>query len=336
MRRTILFFTLAATILFLSFIFHSCEKDPIRGWTFYRQSPPPLKITKLTSVVKNCVPPYPVTYYQETINLLGTVTYTWDFGDGTTSHELNPTHIYPNPGTYKVRLIVSNEISADTAEISMPELEQASIPVTAGFSYQHYNNNNFAPNKVIFSNSSSGANIFAWDFGDGSQSNDDDPYHIFQNPGTYTVKLRGTCTDGSYNEVTQQIFVNPKPQRVFIDSINLMLPKSYRNTSLFIDMYHNNTYIGRTVVKSPSSFPFKFKRPNDFVDGYFFDNVQFTNNEVFKFMISKSNGNDPPTLIYELDLASIDIQNRFYPRVYYGLEHIPHVDDVFIDLYINY
>ncbi|HNV95100.1 MAG TPA: PKD domain-containing protein [Bacteroidales bacterium] len=336
MRRNILFFSLAATIFFLTFIFHSCEKDPVKGWTFYKQSPPPLQITKLTSVVKNCVPPYPVTFYQETINLLGTVTYTWDFGDGSTSHEQNPTHIYPTPGTYKVKLIVTNEISSDTAEISMPELEQASIPVTAGFSYQHYNNNNFAPNKVIFSNSSSGANIFAWDFGDGSQSNDDDPYHIFQNPGTYTVKLRGTCTDGSYNEVTQQIFVSPKPQRVFIDSINLMLPKSYRNTSLFIDMYHNNTYIGRTVVKSPSSFPFKFKRPNDFVDGYFFDNVQFTNNEVFKFLISKSNGSDPPSLIYELDLASIDIQNRFYPRVYYGLEHIPHIDDVFIDLYINY
>ncbi|NMC99075.1 MAG: PKD domain-containing protein, partial [Bacteroidales bacterium] len=329
MRRNILFFSLAATIFFLTFIFHSCEKDPVKGWTFYKQSPPPLQITKLTSVVKNCVPPYPVTFYQETINLLGTVTYTWDFGYGSTSHEQNPTHIYPTPGTYKVKLIVTNEISSDTAEISMPELEQASIPVTAGFSYQHYNNNNFAPNKVIFSNSSSGANIFAWDFGDGSQSNDDDPYHIFQNPGTYTVKLRGTCTDGSYNEVTQQIFVSPKPQRVFIDSINLMLPKSYRNTSLFIDMYHNNTYIGRTVVKSPSSFPFKFKRPNDFVDGYFFDNVQFTNNEVFKFLISKSNGSDPPSLIYELDLASIDIQNRFYPRVYYGLEHIPHIDDVF-------
>jgi len=332
-------FKYTATVLLmgvLSLVLIRCEKDPIRGWTFYRQAPPPLQITKLTSVVKNCVPPYPVTYYQETANLLGNVTYTWYFGDGTTSHEQNPTHNYTTQGTYKVKLIVSNEISSDTAELDMPELAQASIPVTAGFSYQHYNNNNFAPNKVIFSNSSSGANFFAWDFGDGGQSNDDDPYHIFQNPGTYTVKLRGTCTDGSYNEVTQQIFINPQPQRVFIDSINLMLPKSYRNTSLFIDMYHNNTYVGRTVVKSPSSFPFKFKRPNDFIDQYFFDNVQFTYNEVFKFMISRNNGENPPTLIYELDLAPIDIQNRFYPRIYYGVKHIPDIEDVFIDLYLSY
>lgn len=336
MYRSFKFVSFVILLSLLLLVLIRCEKDPIRGWTFYRQAPPPLQITKLTSVVKNCIPPYPVTYYQETANLLGNVTYTWDFGDGSTSHEQNPTHIYATLGTYKVKFIVSNEISSDTAELDMPELAQTSIPITAAFSYQHYNNNNFAPNKVIFSNSSSGANIFAWDFGDGNQSNDDDPYHVFQNPGTYTVKLRGTCTDGSYNEVSQQIFINPKPQRVFIDSINLMLPKSYRNTSLFIDMYHNNNYVGHTVVKSPSSFPFKFKRPNDFVDQYFFDNVQFTYNEVFKFMISKSNGSDPPTLLYELDLAPIDIQNRFYPRIYYGVKHVPDIEDVFIDLYLSY
>lgn len=333
MRRTFTFLSFIVVLSIVAIFFTQCEKDPVRGWTFYRVSPPPLQITKLTSVIKNCEPPYPVTYYQETANLLGTVTYQWDFGDGNTSTEQNPTHIYTTPGTYKVKLIVANEISADTAELDMPDLAQSSIPVVAGFSYEHYNNNNFAPNKIIFSNTSSGANIFAWDFDDGTQSNDDDPEHVFQNSGTYNVKLRGTCTNGTYNEVNQQIFVNPQPQRVFIDSINLMLPKSYRNTSLFIEMYHNNTYIGRTVIKSPSSFPYKFK---DFENGYFFDNVQFTNNEVFKFIISKNNGDDPPTLIYELDLASIDIQNRFYPRIYYGLEHIPHIDDVFIDLYLSY
>lgn len=333
MSRNIKYFL----ILFLmTFVFISCEKDAIQGWTFYKQSPPPLQITKLTSVVKNCMPPYPVTYYQETANLLGTVNYTWDFGDGTISHELNPTHIYSTPGIYKVKFIVSNEISSDTAELNMPELELSSIPVVAGFSYEHYNNNNFAPNKVLFTNSSSGANIFAWDFGDAGQSNSDAPEHVFQNQGTYTVKLKGTCTDGSFNEVTQQIYVNPQPTRVFIDSINLMLPKSYNSTSLFIDIYHNSMYVGRTIVKSPSSFPFKYKTPNDFVDNYFFNNVQFTNNEVFKFFISKNNGSEPSTLLYELDLASVDIQNRFYPRIYYGLEHIPHVDDVFIDLYLSY
>jgi len=336
MNKKFIFIYLITISAFMVVSFTQCKKDPIRGWTFYKVPPPPLQITKLTSVIKNCEPPYPVTFYQETSNLLGTVTYYWDFGDGTTSTEQNPTHIYSTLGNYTAKFIVTNEISTDSADINMPELAQSSISVVSGFSYIHYNNNNFAPNKVIFSNSSVGANIFAWDFGDGVQSNVDAPEHVFQNSGTYNVKLRGTCTNGTYNEVNQQIFVNPQPQRVFIDSINLMLPKNLQSTSLFIDMYHNSIYVGRTVVKSPSSYPIKFKSPNEFVDGYFFDNVQFTNNEIFKFLISRSNGGDPPTLIYELDLASIDIQNRFYPRIYYGVEHIPHIDDVFIDLYLSY
>jgi|YNPMSStandDraft_1061717.scaffolds.fasta_scaffold00167_21 hypothetical protein len=334
MFKRILFFFLLSSI---AIIFIQCEKDPIRGWSFYVESPPPPKIVELRAVVRNCIPPYPVTYYQTTQNLLGNVTYTWYFGDGNTSNEQNPTHIYSQPGTYKVRLIVRNEIGTDSATLDMPELNLPSVPVVSNFSYKHYNNNNYSPTKVIFTNNSSGANIFAWDFGDGHQDNDDAPTHVFQSPGTYTVKLRSTCTNGTFNEYQQQIFVSPQPQRVFIDAINLMLPKSYNGSSIYIEMYHNTTYVGKTKIKSSSGFPYKYNRPNDFVDGYFFDYVQFSNNEVFKFVILKDNGSSSqPTFINEILLASVDIKNNFYPRVYYTIRPVPPVEDVFIDLYLSY
>lgn len=322
----------------LVIVFIRCGKDPVKGWTFYKASPPPPKITKLTSVIKNCIPPYPVTFYQETSNILGTMVYSWDFGDGYTSHDQNPTHIYTTPGIYKAKLKVSNEIGSDTASLSMPDLNLSSIPVVAGFTYQHFNNNNFAPNKVIFSNTSSGANQFYWYFGDGQEGNDDAPSHVFQSAGNYNVKLRGTCSDGSYNETTQQIFISPQPTRVFLDSINLMLPSGYKNSSIYIEMYHNSAFVGKTIVKNPSSYPIKFKAPAEFVNNnYFFDLVQFTSNEVFKFNILRSNGTvDPPTPLFELDLASVDIQHNFYPRIYYSVKPIPPVEDVFIDLYISY
>ncbi|MCX7861985.1 MAG: PKD domain-containing protein [Bacteroidales bacterium] len=325
-------------LVFLSIILfiEGCEKDPFRGWDLFIESPPPPKIKELYYVVKNCVPPYPVTYYQNTENLIGNVTYTWYFGDGTTSNELNPTHIYQQTGTYKVKLVVRNEIGSDSATIDVPELNLASIPIVSNFTYRHFNNNNFAPTKVIFTNKSTGSNIFSWDFGDGQQDNDDEPTHIFQNQGTYTVKLRSYCTDGSYSDYQQQIFVNPKPQRVFIDAINLMLPKNYNGQSIYIEMYHNTTYIGKTRIKS-GSYPIKFNRPSDFVDGYFFDYVQFTSNEVFKFVILRDNGsNSQPTFINEITLASVDIKNNFYPSVYYTVRPIPPVEDVFIDLYLSY
>jgi len=41
---------------------------------------------------------------------LGNLTgYYWDFGDGNTSNEQNPTHVFEKPGTYAVTLIVSND-----------------------------------------------------------------------------------------------------------------------------------------------------------------------------------------------------------------------------------
>jgi PKD repeat protein len=42
-------------------------------------------------------------------------TWSWDFGDGGTSTEQNPTYIYTVPGTYTVSLTASNSYSADTA-----------------------------------------------------------------------------------------------------------------------------------------------------------------------------------------------------------------------------
>lgn len=41
-------------------------------------------------------------------------TWQWDFGDGTTSQDTSPVHIYPQPNIYNVCLIVSNINSSDT------------------------------------------------------------------------------------------------------------------------------------------------------------------------------------------------------------------------------
>src|SRR5690606_26818963 len=50
------------------------------------------------------------------------VQYQWDFGDGNTSNQMNPTHTYTTGGTYQVRLIVINNdacIARDTTFLTI-------------------------------------------------------------------------------------------------------------------------------------------------------------------------------------------------------------------------
>lgn len=53
--------------------------------------------------------------------------YRWDFGDGTSSTQVNPTHTYNNPGEYDVTLIATNAIWSDTLT------KQAFIDIDYGF-----------------------------------------------------------------------------------------------------------------------------------------------------------------------------------------------------------
>jgi len=53
----------------------------------------------------------------------------WEFGDGNTSTEQNPTHIYENPGLYTVSLTVSNQYGSDS-ETKIFYVEVTSVPVT--------------------------------------------------------------------------------------------------------------------------------------------------------------------------------------------------------------
>ena len=327
-------YALTALFIVAVLLLTKCKKDePISGWSYFREKVDPPKITSMTSVVKNCIPPYPITFNQECINLVGNVKYRWDFGDGSQSTDQNPQHVYPNPGKYRVRLLVYNEIGADSSLIDLTEIEQSSIPIKPVYTYENYNHNNFAPAKIIFNNTSTGANQFYWYFGDGIESNSDKPEHVFQTQGNYSVKMRGICTDGSFQETTQQIFVNPAPTVVFLDSINIMLPSSINNVPVFIELWHNSTRMGRTATRT-RSFPFKFRRPGDFPGAYFFDNVQFSSNEVFKFLIVRDGAN--PVILYEITLSPSDIKSKFYPRQYYKVETVPAIKDVFLDLYLRY
>jgi PKD repeat protein len=115
--------------------------------------------------------------------------YIWDFGDGSTSSEQNPTHAYTGNGRYTVSLTVTNKYGTDKktvpAFISIGDIPAASFfaaPVQGTI-----------PLLVTFTDSSgAGITSWRWDFGDGGTSSVQNPSHTYTKTGSYTVVLDTT------------------------------------------------------------------------------------------------------------------------------------------------
>ncbi len=127
----------------------------------------------------------------------------WNFGDGGTSTEQNPSHTYNAVGTYTVSLAVTNAVGSDTDTI--PNLITASVvpvPPTADFSGTPTSGN--APLAVTFTDlSTAGTSPITsrlWDFGDQTTSTETNPSHTYTNPGAYTVVLSVSTADGDDTE----------------------------------------------------------------------------------------------------------------------------------------
>lgn len=117
------------------------------------------------------------------------LTYIWLFGDGQTSLESDPYHLYSTSGTFNVTLIVSNGISTDTT-IKMGFIKIHKSPKAQ---FTQDNTEGCYPLTVSFLNQTivgdtTIATIF-WDFGDGQNSSDENPIHTYNTSGIFDVSL---------------------------------------------------------------------------------------------------------------------------------------------------
>ncbi len=143
-----------------------------------------------TDITTGC-PPLPVSFFSHAGT--GTVSYLWNFGDGTTSTQAHPTHTYQMAGTYTPSLTVIGT-NGCSATYTLP------VPVVVAQTTANFVTpppiSACAPFTVSFSDHSFGAVSWLWDFGDGNTSTQQSPTHIYTTPGTYTVSLT-TQTNGT-------------------------------------------------------------------------------------------------------------------------------------------
>lgn len=124
-------------------------------------------------------------------------TFTWDFGDGTTSNETDVTHTYAEIGTYTVSLIATDGTESDT-EIKTDYITVTEPTAIADFSASPTTTDSDTLT-VMFSNLSENADDYEWNFGDSNSSTDVNPTHKYMSSGLYTVSL---TANNSFNSDT--------------------------------------------------------------------------------------------------------------------------------------
>ena len=127
--------------------------------------------------------------------------YEWDFGDGYASANYNVSHSWEAPGVYNVSLSAfgrNGHTDVYTMEIQVfgpvADFSVTSTTVKVG-------------ETVNFTNLSTGAQLYDWDFGDGGYSSDYDASYYWLDPGVYTVTLTASDNNGNYDVVSTTITV---------------------------------------------------------------------------------------------------------------------------------
>jgi len=132
----------------------------------------------------------------------------WAFGDSAngTSTETNPCYVYAAQGNYPVTLSVTGT-GGETSTAS--KLVAVFVGLDAPKAAFTVNSTSLeVGQQVITTNQSTGViSSFAWDFGDGTTSTEQNPTHTYAQAGTFTISLRVTGPGGTSEAATTQVTV---------------------------------------------------------------------------------------------------------------------------------
>lgn len=171
------------------------------------------------------------------------LSFLWEFGDGTSSTEINPQKAFLASGVYTVTLTsytIKGCQSYSTKDVTVNPLPNVSFTALNACDY----------NPVIFTNTTTNTNSCVWIFGDGTNSTcnypDIDASHQYENYGSYTVQLNVTSSMGCIDSLSQIVNVYPAPVADFsIEDADICLQEAsvFHNSSTSEDgalTYHWN------------------------------------------------------------------------------------------------
>jgi len=155
----------------------------------------------------------------------GGLSYLWDFGDGTTSTEFEPTHVYDGAlSSYAVTLTATNSLNcpntltqSDYIQITAPPIAQFSVDPGIEISIPSYT---FS----FIDESTNNPAQWLWDFGDGITSTDKNPKHTYPDTGLYKVTLKVINQSGCFTSSFKNVRITGVPGYLFVP--NSFMPGS--------------------------------------------------------------------------------------------------------------
>jgi PKD repeat protein len=162
------------------------------------------------------------------------MSYAWDFGDGTTSTLVSPSHIYATTGTFNVKLVVTSNLGCKDSitQITIITLTGGGGGMPTPSFTVNTAQQCFTGNSFVFTNTSFATigTTYNWNFGDNTFSNLASPTHTYSTSGYFNVQMIATYNGQNYYANSQSIYVGAKP----VVSFNTITGTGSGNAHTFI------------------------------------------------------------------------------------------------------
>ncbi len=185
---------------------NACKDTMIKEISYFPV--PPLILIK-PSKFTACVPE-DIKFTNLSVPIDETYDIKWDFGDGGTGSEISPIHDFEKVGVFSVRVQITSPIGCYTEE-TFPNLITIEASPVADFSYTPDVINNIN-STAVFTDLSTGASGWYWDFGGKASSFIRNPTYTFLDTGIYDIRQVVFHPNGCTDTLIKTIDVEPVVQ----------------------------------------------------------------------------------------------------------------------------
>lgn len=167
--------------------------------------------------------------------------YHWQFGDQGSSDQMNPEFSFTGEGVYSVGLKVTGDGGCSDSIMKVDYITTNPSPIS-DFDYVRINE----IDTVQFNNYSYGAISYVWDFGDGTTSEEENPWHKFRNYGSYNISLTSVneydCVDVLVDSIEFALFKGLYMPTAFSPDNILEELREFRAVGIGLERFHLVVY----------------------------------------------------------------------------------------------